>query len=442
MMVTLKSNFYILLLTINTVFSYDEEHFIASIQSDKIVHFPQNHILQPRVNFMNCLQCCKGTSENANVTRSFYNNFLYYFIKCHKKFRKDHYRAGFRTDSLFRGASYQKLYGENLKLSSITNNCLLRCEANNYATDSNKIAILLKLFLKGNASCFKLELVKCKSDCKKFENSRSKFLKLAFLKVPNNFTTVKKINNFFNYFYVCCSVKYIGFKSCLVKCLYAVYGLPENICDHLKIIESDLNTTTDEFPRSRIQKKSIKTGKKENYVNIKEHIYGSALHPKEFEINGHVNGNMLKHLRKRKHHFNHQLLQHIVFNTPFTTVHAVKKREIKNPEQGNNYTILHPTEMDFIQEDDHENYTFHTTDSFPVSFENIDPLERRGEEGVIYIHGLFEMSGGECRVYPETGRLEFQAAQLAIQHVNEKNIIDGYRVEMYYNDTKVRGISL
>ncbi|GFR05970.1 uncharacterized protein TNCT_385671 [Trichonephila clavata] len=54
---------------------------------------------------------------------------------------------------------------------------------------------------------------------------------------------------------------------------------------------------------------------------------------------------------------------------------------------------------------------------------------------IIYVHGLFEMSRGECRDFPETGLYEYKAAQLAIRHVNDRNLIEGYQLQMYHNDT-------
>ncbi|XP_035233839.1 uncharacterized protein LOC118205657, partial [Stegodyphus dumicola] len=67
---------------------------------------------------------------------------------------------------------------------------------------------------------------------------------------------------------------------------------------------------------------------------------------------------------------------------------------------------------------------------------HMNPYRRRGEEGIIYIHGLFEMSGGSCRINPQTGPFEYKAAQLAIKHINDKKIIDGYQLRMYHNDTQ------
>ncbi|GFV19294.1 uncharacterized protein TNCV_1935111 [Trichonephila clavipes] len=58
-------------------------------------------------------------------------------------------------------------------------------------------------------------------------------------------------------------------------------------------------------------------------------------------------------------------------------------------------------------------------------------------KNIIYVHGLFEMSRGECRDFPETGLYEYKAAQLAIRHINDRNLIDGYQLQMYHNDTMV-----
>ncbi|KAF8790456.1 Gamma-aminobutyric acid type B receptor subunit like protein [Argiope bruennichi] len=55
---------------------------------------------------------------------------------------------------------------------------------------------------------------------------------------------------------------------------------------------------------------------------------------------------------------------------------------------------------------------------------------------IVYLHGLFEMSRGDCRDFPETGVYEYKAALLAIQHINSRDIIEGYKLQMYYNDTQ------
>ncbi|GFS41740.1 uncharacterized protein TNIN_471881 [Trichonephila inaurata madagascariensis] len=70
-----------------------------------------------------------------------------------------------------------------------------------------------------------------------------------------------------------------------------------------------------------------------------------------------------------------------------------------------------------------------------VTLENVTAANET--KHIIYVHGLFEMSRGECRDFPETGLYEYKAAQLAIRHVNDRNLIDGYQLQMYHNDTMV-----
>ncbi|XP_064483101.1 gamma-aminobutyric acid type B receptor subunit 2-like [Ornithodoros turicata] len=53
---------------------------------------------------------------------------------------------------------------------------------------------------------------------------------------------------------------------------------------------------------------------------------------------------------------------------------------------------------------------------------------------VVFLLGLFELSG-PCKA-AENGIAEREAARMAIEHVNERGVIPGYRLEMYDNDTK------
>ncbi|GFS69808.1 gamma-aminobutyric acid type B receptor subunit 2 [Nephila pilipes] len=80
-----------------------------------------------------------------------------------------------------------------------------------------------------------------------------------------------------------------------------------------------------------------------------------------------------------------------------------------------------------------ENVTIDIVTADNMTFENI--TTEIDTKKIIYIHGLFEMSRGECRDFPETGHYEYKAAQLAIRHINDRNLIDGYRLQMYHNDT-------
>ncbi|GBO24750.1 hypothetical protein AVEN_268667-1 [Araneus ventricosus] len=74
-----------------------------------------------------------------------------------------------------------------------------------------------------------------------------------------------------------------------------------------------------------------------------------------------------------------------------------------------------------------------TTDNVTTEIVTTETDLRR----IVYLHGLFEMSRGECRDFPETGLYEYKAALAAIQHINERNTIDGYKLQMYHNDTQV-----
>lgn len=57
-----------------------------------------------------------------------------------------------------------------------------------------------------------------------------------------------------------------------------------------------------------------------------------------------------------------------------------------------------------------------------------------GSKSVIYIGGLFDLSDGEWSL---SGRSELAAAELAIEHVNAKNIVPGHLLELVNNDTQV-----
>ena len=53
---------------------------------------------------------------------------------------------------------------------------------------------------------------------------------------------------------------------------------------------------------------------------------------------------------------------------------------------------------------------------------------------IIYIGGLFPLSGTS---FSRNGRIDLQAACMAIDHVNQQNFIRGHKLVMYYNDTQV-----
>ncbi|XP_071043347.1 uncharacterized protein [Parasteatoda tepidariorum] len=75
------------------------------------------------------------------------------------------------------------------------------------------------------------------------------------------------------------------------------------------------------------------------------------------------------------------------------------------------------------------------TSVVPNKSEIIDPFKRRGESGKIYILGFFELNNTDCREHNHAGVYEYKAAKYAIQIINERNVIDGYQLEMYHNDT-------
>ncbi|XP_077984600.1 gamma-aminobutyric acid type B receptor subunit 1-like [Glandiceps talaboti] len=50
----------------------------------------------------------------------------------------------------------------------------------------------------------------------------------------------------------------------------------------------------------------------------------------------------------------------------------------------------------------------------------------------IYIGGLFSLNG----TYAKSGQSELLAAKLAIEHINERNVLPGYQLTMYHNDTQ------
>ncbi|KAL1434779.1 hypothetical protein MTO96_001675 [Rhipicephalus appendiculatus] len=66
----------------------------------------------------------------------------------------------------------------------------------------------------------------------------------------------------------------------------------------------------------------------------------------------------------------------------------------------------------------------------PLLFPSVADEERKA----VYLLGLFELTGS-CEA-ARGGRAERAAARLAIRHVNERNVVPGHRLEMYYNDTR------
>ena len=86
-----------------------------------------------------------------------------------------------------------------------------------------------------------------------------------------------------------------------------------------------------------------------------------------------------------------------------------------------------------------ETYSWHRYNGVldkPVIFES--PFERDSvvSSGLrnIYIGGLFELSG----IRGSNGLSELKSAELAVDDVNDKNVVPGYRMNLLYNNTQVR----
>ncbi|CAN7949888.1 unnamed protein product [Ixodes pacificus] len=97
-----------------------------------------------------------------------------------------------------------------------------------------------------------------------------------------------------------------------------------------------------------------------------------------------------------------------------------------------------------------ESSSFPEFDAFPARNESLGVLEYResfpvrsfdfgARRKVVYVLGLFELTG-PCDA-ARGGLSEKAAANLAIRHVNERDVVPGYRLEMYDNDTKVLYVS-
>ncbi|EEC19551.1 hypothetical protein ISCGN_027286 [Ixodes scapularis] len=97
-----------------------------------------------------------------------------------------------------------------------------------------------------------------------------------------------------------------------------------------------------------------------------------------------------------------------------------------------------------------ESSSFPEFDAFPARNESLGVLEYResfpvrsfdfgARRKVLYVLGLFELTG-PCDA-ARGGPSEKAAANLAIRHVNERDVVPGYRLEMYDNDTKVLYVS-
>ncbi|KAH7968017.1 hypothetical protein HPB52_005177 [Rhipicephalus sanguineus] len=72
-------------------------------------------------------------------------------------------------------------------------------------------------------------------------------------------------------------------------------------------------------------------------------------------------------------------------------------------------------------------------------FQPLSSVDDGEARKTVYLLGLFELTGS-CEA-ARGGRAERAAARLAIRHVNERNVVPGHRLEMYYNDTRTQGLS-
>lgn len=52
----------------------------------------------------------------------------------------------------------------------------------------------------------------------------------------------------------------------------------------------------------------------------------------------------------------------------------------------------------------------------------------------IFVGGLFPLTGSPVSA---NGKLDLEAACMALNHVNEQQVLEGYRLVMYFNDTQV-----
>lgn len=85
---------------------------------------------------------------------------------------------------------------------------------------------------------------------------------------------------------------------------------------------------------------------------------------------------------------------------------------------------------------DVEKYIRNYDNYMPVLSENVEKTE--DGKVIIYILGLFEFS--TAKGLRLEGFSEANAAQLAVKHVNENNVIPGYILKLLVNDTKVRNV--
>ncbi|KAI4463297.1 gaba-b receptor [Holotrichia oblita] len=81
---------------------------------------------------------------------------------------------------------------------------------------------------------------------------------------------------------------------------------------------------------------------------------------------------------------------------------------------------------------DIEKYMRNYDNYMPVLRENVEKTE--DGKVIIYVLGLFEFSTANGRRFE--GFSEANAAQLAVSHVNENNVIPGYILKLLVNDTK------
>ena len=67
----------------------------------------------------------------------------------------------------------------------------------------------------------------------------------------------------------------------------------------------------------------------------------------------------------------------------------------------------------------------------------INLTKRKSKKKLLYIGGLFDLSGSRSGAL---GKSELTAAKLAIDHINSKNVLKGYNLKLIFNDTGVSGM--
>ena len=105
----------------------------------------------------------------------------------------------------------------------------------------------------------------------------------------------------------------------------------------------------------------------------------------------------------------------------------------------NDQPTQHTTSQDYFSNRDATTatYTSRLIAQRPGRFSSpLDTFEDILPRRTLHIGGFFELSGP----YPGNGQSDLDAALLAIDHVNDQFIIPGYRLELLFNDSKVRAL--